>query len=64
VQHIDCTVVTCCAAGDPMLTATQRLMAGSPCKDKLDPMMSVADDIDGDARPQNGLSDCGADELK
>src|SRR5204863_9123606 len=63
-QHIDCSPVTCCAPGDPMLTGTQRLISSSPCKDKLDPATSLADDIDGDARPQNGMSDCGADEFK
>jgi hypothetical protein len=58
-----CAITTCCS-GDPLLSSTYHLMAGSPCIDKVDPAMSVSDDYDGDARPQGSLSDCGADEYK
>jgi hypothetical protein len=57
-----CTVSSCCA-GDPLLTSTYRLMAGSPCIDKIDMSLSVPDDIDGQPRPHNLKSDCGADEF-
>jgi hypothetical protein len=58
-----CTIAACCSAGNPLLTSTYRLMSGSPCVDKIDMAMSVRDDIDGEPRPTNAKSDCGADEL-
>jgi hypothetical protein len=61
-DNVGCTVTACCGTGNPMLTADYHLMAGSPCIDKLDPSMSVPDDIDGQARPNGTMSDCGADE--
>jgi hypothetical protein len=56
-------MVTACCTGDPMLSSSYRLMSGSPCIDKLAPMMSAVDDIDGEARPKGAMSDCGADEF-
>jgi hypothetical protein len=61
-QSAGCTIVDCCT-GDPLLSSTYRLMSGSPCLDKIDATMSLPDDIDGQARPTNLKSDCGADEL-
>jgi hypothetical protein len=40
------------------------LTANSPCVNTGDPSDFPAADFDGEARPQRGLSDCGADELK
>jgi hypothetical protein len=40
------------------------LTPSSPCVNKGDPTEFPPDDIDGEPRPQMGLSDCGADELK
>lgn len=56
---------TCCRGDAAGLNPTTfRLMAGSPCIDKVQPAMSTLFDIDGDPRPQgNNLSDCGADEF-
>lgn len=58
-----CAIPTCCS-GPPTLSSPYRLTAGSPCLDKVPQAMSVADDIDGDRRPINSASDCGADELR
>ena len=57
-----CAITACCT-GDPLLTADYHLMAGSPCIDKLDPAMSVPDDIGGQARPLGSKSHCGASEF-
>jgi hypothetical protein len=40
------------------------LTDNSPCVNMGDPSDFPADDFDGEPRPQRGLSDCGADELK
>jgi hypothetical protein len=40
------------------------LTASSPCVNAGDPTEFPPDDLDGDARPQMGRSDCGADEFK
>lgn len=40
------------------------LMATSPARDAADPAAKIADDIDGDARPQGPRRDMGADEIK
>jgi hypothetical protein len=40
------------------------LMASSPAKDVADPAATLADDIDGDVRPQGPRRDMGADEIK
>jgi hypothetical protein len=58
-----CSPPTCCS-GSLMLTADYHLMSGSPCIDKLDPDAQVLDDIDGQVRPYNLKSDCGADEYQ
>jgi hypothetical protein len=57
-----CAAIECCT-GDPMISTSYRLQSGSPCIDRVEPNMSVADDIDGEARPKGTKSDCGADEF-
>jgi hypothetical protein len=59
---VGCNYAACCS-GDPGLTTTYRLTATSVCKDQLAANMSTAYDIDGNPRPSNTLSDCGADEF-
>lgn len=59
-----CNVAPCCGGGTVTLTSTYHLPASSPCADRLDPAMSVPDDVDGQARPVGALSDCGADEYQ
>jgi hypothetical protein len=59
----DCMPAACCSgAQSPMLTPDGHLMSTSPCIDQLTPDPDVTSDIDGDPRPYNKLSDCGADE--
>jgi hypothetical protein len=58
-----CTPSSCCS-GNPMLTSDYHLMAGSSCIDILVPDTDVPDDIDGQTRPYNVKSDCGADEYE
>lgn len=52
---------------DPMFVdpgnGTFHIMGGSPVIDKADPDATLAVDIDGDARPQGGRRDIGADEF-
>jgi len=60
-QSLVCNYAVCCT-GDPGLNASYHLTATSPCKDQLPANMSTAYDIDGNPRPYNTLSDCGADE--
>jgi hypothetical protein len=40
------------------------LMGTSPAKDAANPATTLADDADGDARPQGQRRDMGADEIK
>jgi hypothetical protein len=68
LDNSGCTVVTCCASGDPLLDpTTYKLKAGSPCIDQLDPASAPLVDIDDQPRPQAPAgtampkSDCGAD---
>lgn len=63
---VNCTVGASktTADGDPKLGADYRLTAASPCRNAGDMTNFPADDLDGDVRPQEGRSDCGADELK
>ena len=52
---------------DPMFVNLQNnfhLMSTSPAKDVADPAATIAEDIDGDLRPQGLRSDMGADEIK
>jgi hypothetical protein len=53
---------------DPMFAnAAQNnfhLMPTSPAKDVADPAATLAEDVDGDARPQGARRDMGADEIK
>jgi Right handed beta helix region len=58
-----CTPSPCCT-GNPMLTSDYHLMSGSLCIDVLTPDTDVLDDIDGQVRPYNLKSDCGADEYE
>jgi hypothetical protein len=62
----NCTLTTSkqTADGDPKLTADYHLTATSPCRNAGDPTDFPPDDLDGDARPQEARSDCGADEWK
>jgi parallel beta-helix repeat protein len=46
----------------PLLDADYRLTAGSPCRDRADPLSPVSVDREGTLRPM-GLADMGADEL-
>jgi hypothetical protein len=48
---------------DPLSPSYYRLAPGSAGIDKGDPSMPIPVDIDGDARPQGGGVDMGADEL-
>jgi hypothetical protein len=53
---------------DPMfvspLQSNFHLKTTSPAKDVADPAATLADDIDGDTRPQGSRRDMGADEIK
>lgn len=52
---------------DPMFVNPQNnfhLMATSPAKDVADPAATLAEDIDGDVRPQGPRRDMGADEIQ
>jgi len=40
------------------------LMRTSPARDAADPAATIADDVDGDPRPQGSRRDMGADEIK
>lgn len=55
-------------AREPMFVAPARdnfhLQALSPLRDVADPDAELADDIDGEPRPQGGRRDMGADEIK
>lgn len=52
---------------DPMFVSSAQnnfhLMGSSPAKDTADPAATLADDIDGNARPQGPRRDMGADEI-
>lgn len=52
---------------DPLFVSLPQnfhLMSTSPARDAADPAATIADDIDGDARPQGPRRDMGADEIK
>lgn len=53
---------------DPLFVAPNNdnyhLMSGSPARNAADPMATIDVDLDGDGRPNGGLSDIGADEFK
>jgi hypothetical protein len=55
-------------ASDPMFVSPLQgkfhLMPNSPARDAADPAATLAEDIDGDARPQGPRRDMGADEIK
>jgi hypothetical protein len=66
LDAVNCTLTSSkqTTDGDPKLTADYHLTATSPCRNAGDPTDFPADDIDGDPRPQEARSDCGADEWK
>ncbi len=62
---VNCAITTSkqTADGDPKLTADYHLTASSACRNAGDPTDFPADDLDGNSRPLEGRSDCGADEF-
>ncbi len=52
------------ADGDPKLTADYHLTSSSPCRNAGGTTDFPSDDLDGEARPLEGTSDCGADEFR
>jgi hypothetical protein len=63
-DQVNCTVTSSrdTSAGDPKLTGDYHLTSASPCRNAGSASDFPVDDIDGDARPSETGSDCGADE--